>query len=295
LIKNAFAPLLHISAAVGTTLLTVWVLSTDAVIRTAIDWVHQCCGVILRSGQIPGVYYLFTSLFVVWVFLFIWRVRTMVRQTRRFLDTLLPLKVNHPVHPVLVRFQQKYGVPVIVFDHTRPLAFSYGWKRPNIGISTGLIQLLSPLELEAVLEHEYHHCLARDPMKMVFAAGAATAFFFLPVVYRLCQRYFLEKEIEADRRAAEKVGAKAVAAALYKITAFSSGGLSVIPRFDQEGQNILRVKALLSGKPDFPKISIADWMWSGISLLLLAAVMADLISAMSVGPFMHICLLPLTW
>lgn len=293
--KNAFSPLLYISAAVGTTLLSVWVLSTDAVIRTAIDWVHRCCGVIFSSGQIPGIYYLFTSLFVVWVFLFIWRVRTMVRQTQRFLETLLPLKMNHPVHSVLLRFQQKYCVPVDVFDYTRPLAFSYGWKRSRIGISTGLIQLLSPQELEAVLEHEYHHCLERDPLKMVFAAGAATAFFFLPVVFRLCQRYCLEKEIQADHRAAEKVGAKAVASALYKITVFSSGGLSVIPRFDQEGENVLRVKALLSGKPDYPRISIADWMWSGISFLLLAAVIADLISTMSVVPFMHICLLPLTW
>ncbi|MDN4593217.1 M56 family metallopeptidase [Polycladomyces subterraneus] len=293
--KNAFTLLLHISAAIGTTLLTVWVLSTDAVIRTAIDWVHRCCGVIFSSGQIPGGYYLFTSLLVVWVFLFIWRVRSMVRQTQRFLATLLPLKVNHPIHPVLLRFQQKYGVLVDVFDYIRPLAFTYGWKRSRIGVSTGLIQLLNPQELEAVLEHEYHHCLARDPLKMVFATGAATAFFFLPVVFRLCQRYCLEKEIEADRRAAEKVGAKAVAAALYKMTAFSSGGLSVIPRFDQEGQNVLRVKALLSGKPDFPRISIADWMWSGISFLLLAAVIADLISTMSIVLYMHICLLLLTW
>ncbi|MBN2909658.1 hypothetical protein JQC72_08970 [Polycladomyces sp. WAk] len=53
--------------------------STDAVIRTAIDWVHRCCGVMFLSGQIPGIYYLFTSLIVVWVSLFIWRVRTMVR------------------------------------------------------------------------------------------------------------------------------------------------------------------------------------------------------------------------
>jgi len=219
----------------------------------------------------------------------------MVRQTRRFLDTLLPLKLNHPVHPVLLRFQQTYGVPVDVFDFVRPLAFSYGWKCSRIGISTGLIQLLNPQELEAVLEHEYHHCVARDPVKMVFASGASTAFFFLPVVYRLCQRYCLEKEVQADRRASEKVGAKAVAAALYKITAYSSGKLSVMPRFDQEGQSVLRVKALLSGNPDFPGISIAHWIWSGISFLLLAVVMADLISTMSLGHDMHICLFPLTW
>jgi Zn-dependent protease with chaperone function len=246
---------------------------------------------IFAGGRIPGIYYLFTLLFVAWLILFIWRILSVMRKTRCFLDTLRPWKVDHPTDPVVFRFQRTYGIPIEVYAYSRPLALSFGWKQPSIGITTGLIRLLTPRELEGVLEHEYHHCLARDPLKMVFAAGAATAFFFLPVVFRLRQRYCMEKEIQADRRAAEKVGAKAVAAALYKMTAFSGDQLSVVPRFSQEGQNVLRVKALLSGKPDFPEIPISDWVWSGISFLLLAAVMADLISTLSIIP---ICLLSLT-
>ncbi|HLQ33614.1 MAG TPA: M56 family metallopeptidase [Chloroflexota bacterium] len=80
-------------------------------------------------------------------------------------------------------------------------ALCQGYLRPRVVLSTGLLELLSEEELEAVILHERFHLANRDPLKMLLARVAADAFFFMPIVAELAERYLCVKEIDADRAA----------------------------------------------------------------------------------------------
>jgi Zn-dependent protease with chaperone function len=87
-----------------------------------------------------------------------------------------------------------------------PLAFCYGFLRPRICVSTGLITLLSAEALTALLWHEYYHLLRRDPLKMAVGRAWTAAFFFVPLIATLYRQYLVTKEVEADRYACGQQG-----------------------------------------------------------------------------------------
>jgi Peptidase family M48 len=94
------------------------------------------------------------------------------------------------------------GDPAVkVVPGTRPEAFCAGFLRPSIYISQGALALLSPPELDAVLAHEHHHRLVRDPLRLAFGRILSQALFFVPVLRLLCDRYADLAEVNADRAA----------------------------------------------------------------------------------------------
>lgn len=104
---------------------------------------------------------------------------------------------------------------VRVVSESRPLAFTYGLWTPRVVVSEGLLRDLSDDELEAVLQHERYHVRNWDTLKVVVARSASAAFFFLPVLRSLCDRYLASRELVADQRAVSAMGQRPVAGALY--------------------------------------------------------------------------------
>lgn len=139
------------------------------------------------------------------------------KKTQKFVSKLNLYNTVSYESDIIKVFQQKYSIQVQVVDFTQPLAFTHGLIHPQILVSASLIDLLQPHELEAVLEHEYYHCLNRDPFKLSILLSLAQVFSFLPISQKLYERYMIEKEIKADTFAIHKVGIKAVASALYKL------------------------------------------------------------------------------
>lgn len=99
----------------------------------------------------------------------------------------------------------------------QPLAFCSGVLRPRIHVTTGLLQVLSGPELEAVLRHEGHHCQHRHPLLRALLIGTRDVMFFLPVVGWLAERILDDAELAADRAAIRIVGRQAVASALWRV------------------------------------------------------------------------------
>ena len=105
-----------------------------------------------------------------------------------------------------------------VVDLGTPVAFSYGCLRPRVLVSTGLIELLLPSELEALLLHEREHVRQRDPLKVALGKLLASTVFFAPLISGLYRRYLVEKELAADRAAVlEQGGAEHLSAALLQL------------------------------------------------------------------------------
>ena len=173
-----------------------------------------------------------------------WRQR---RAYRGFLDTL-EVTGRLDGHPT-----------VRVIAGARPEAFCAGFVRPAVYISEGALELLSGPQLEAVLAHEYHHRLLRDPLRFAFGRILSQALFFVPVMRPLRDRYADLAEVNADcaavRSSAGSHGPLASALLLFDAGA-PPGASGISPE---------RVDSLL-GQP-------ADWR---VPLSLLAASIAAL-------------------
>ena len=103
-----------------------------------------------------------------------------------------------------------------VVEDERAFSFTYGLFAPRVAVSRGLVEAASTEELAAVLHHEGYHVRSGDTAKVVVARAAASAFFFLPALGHLRDRYLAGRELAADRDAVRSSGTEALAGALLK-------------------------------------------------------------------------------
>jgi hypothetical protein len=123
----------------------------------------------------------------------VWRQLGAYRRFRAVLQTADPL----PRDP---------GVSVI--RDPRPQAFCAGYFLPAVYISGRTVELLSDVELAAVLAHEHHHRRVRDPLRMACGRILSEALFFVPALRTLCDRYADVAELNADRAAVYASGGR---------------------------------------------------------------------------------------
>lgn len=163
-----------------------------------------------------------------------------------------------------------------VLETLRPLAFTIGFSRPAVCLSTGLVDLLSEGELRAVLFHERSHAARRDPFRLWIAGFVADALWFLPVARSLKAAFLDIIEQAADDQA---VGAQVPPLELAEaIVKTAQGGLTppLKPATLLQGRLSLeeRVLRLLDGEGGarfrIPRRSLYR---SGIALLVLISAL----------------------
>lgn len=123
------------------------------------------------------------------------------------------------------------GHPTVkVIAGRRPEAFCAGYLRPAVYLSQGALDQLSIPELEAVLAHEHHHRLVRDPLRFALARIFSQALFFVPVLRSLRDRYADLAELHADRAAVRASAGRQgpLASALLVFDASAPPGVSGI-------------------------------------------------------------------
>lgn len=106
---------------------------------------------------------------------------------------------------------------IIEISDESPVIFSFGYVKPMICISSGLVRKLQRKELLAVLQHEKHHLDTYEPIKIFFVKAIAKLLFFLPGIKSLTEQYLVFSEITADQKATNNFQDKGpLARALYK-------------------------------------------------------------------------------
>jgi Zn-dependent protease with chaperone function len=110
---------------------------------------------------------------------------------REFLDQL----------PIIGELEGHPGVQVIA--DPRPQAFCAGYLRPTVYVSRRAVEALTEAELNAVLAHEHHHRLVRDPLRLTCGRIFSQALFFVPVLRSLYDRYADLAESSADQAAVQ--------------------------------------------------------------------------------------------
>lgn len=107
---------------------------------------------------------------------------------------------------------------VLTLPEGHPGAFAVGGRHPRILVSGELLSRLELDEAEAVLAHELAHLEAHD-VQLVFAAGMLRDLMaWNPLAHVSFRTVAADREVEADRRAAEVTGEPlAVASGLLKV------------------------------------------------------------------------------
>jgi Peptidase family M48 len=129
------------------------------------------------------------------------------------------LLLRLPVEPIgtgpLAQITTAMGTRLYVAPSRRPAAFCDGLVRPRVVITAGLLAELSPAEQAAAVWHEAHHARRREPLACLTVHLVARAFFWIPALRDVIDRYLLAKELIADRLAASKTDVHALAGALW--------------------------------------------------------------------------------
>lgn len=178
--------------------------------------------------------------------------RTLIRQhrgTRALLRACLAAR--SPRRRTIEKMAQRVGLSgrldVVALDIAT--GFCYGYLRPRVLVSTALLELLPPDELEALLLHEREHLRRRDPLKMAVGKLLASTLFFIPALRALYERYLIEKELAADRAAvAEQRGPSCLSAALVRLVERGHGRRPALAAGADEAL-AARIDALLGEPP----------------------------------------------
>ena len=130
-----------------------------------------------------------------------------LRATQRLIRLFYPLRETPPVRLQALLPQHRLSVEDVVFLNLAPVhAFSMGFWRPRLWLTSGLVNLLTDDELSAVLAHEVHHCRQRDPLRLLIIRTLKAAFFCLPPVGHLAEAAELQQELAADQSAISHLG-----------------------------------------------------------------------------------------
>lgn len=161
-----------------------------------------------------------------------------------------------------------------VYQNNHPSAFCFGFKNPKIYISTGLIQILSELELEAVLRHERYHLENRDTLMLFFASIMQWLFPFFPIISDISKNYRIQTEIAADDSVIKGMqNSKSLISVLGKLVAYEpKNPLAFVPSLADWDTIEIRIKKLVKQKVEYGKIPLGNIAISLISFVILSAL-----------------------
>jgi Zn-dependent protease with chaperone function len=163
-----------------------------------------------------------------------------------------------------------------LLEHPHVFCAQIGFWQPELIVSQGLLDLLSPEHLNAVLAHEQAHYYYRDTFWFFILGVLRRLTFWLPQTEGLWEELLTLRELRADRWATQYTDALLLAEAL-----FLAVSTPVMPDLaacaplhpPHRGDRLQeRIEALLS-QPTVPQRDRAwTWVWLSLTLLPLLAL-----------------------
>ncbi len=158
---------------------------------------------------------------------------------------------------------------VAVVNNNQPLALCYGLLNSKIYISTGLIKLSSRQELEVILKHEKHHLIHNDNRTILCAHVIEKTFPLLPLLADLVRNFRIEREIAADRYAADGEKHQFVATVLKKLLKHPQPAFAYFPSLAAADTLEARIESLFFKKKFTSTYSAKNISISICSILML--------------------------
>jgi len=172
----------------------------------------------------------------------------------------------------------------LIMDSSLKTAFTCGFLRPRIYISTGLLFTLEKDELRAVFLHELKHKRGFDPLRFLVIGFIRDAFFYLPAVRHLASFARLRKEHEADDTAAARLGEPlSLASAMIKV---AREGRLYAALAENTEQVTGRIRRLIEGREAKLKVPAKA---AAVSLFVATALLLSLSMPIYAAPKAHEC------
>src|SRR3989338_1075054 len=186
----------------------------------------------------------------------------------RFSRTLSPLITGNKRTRKLIK---ELGLEnkVMTLPKNAPTAFCFGFLKPRIFITTGIIRLVSLKELAVILRHEKYHLENKDTATLLLADLAQSLFPFFPLVSDLIGNYRLDRELEADRQAIrQKNDQYCLSDVLKKLITYKPAPLPAVARLNAYETLEVRIKALLNLKVPAKKLSLKNLLQTFFTLII---------------------------
>ena len=237
--------------------LTVFALPPLILISTSLAIALMGC------GEMFGVPARMGSHLLAWLFLG-WTTVCFLNLARQTLKTLRSVQ-DQP--------QTEYqGQAIRLLATDFPYSAQIGLWSPELVVSQGLLNLLSPPHLAAVLAHENAHVFYRDTLTFFILGSLRRLTFWLPQTEALWQELLWQRECRADRKAAERCDPLILAEALALVAqaAITEDMMPLAVPFHRKGDRLLaRIDQLL----DFPQKTTSTPLagyWTSFGFLAIA-------------------------
>jgi hypothetical protein len=162
---------------------------------------------------------------------------------------------------------------VTLVDSGEPFSFVYGVLVPRVATSRGFLELLTAEELRATLEHERYHVRNLDPFRAFTGKLLSEAFFLLPSLNVLRERYEVARELAADRRAEQACGSRPLLGALLKALEGPEGESVATACLAESAHLDARISRLeTGGTPTLPMVSSSSLAWSALGVCAFLSV-----------------------
>lgn len=174
----------------------------------------------------------------------------------------------------LVNFQ---GKQVRLLSTEALFAGQIGFWQPELVVSQGFLQTLSPDHVNSVLSHEQGHFHYRDTFWFFWLGWVRSCTAWLPNTDALWQELLLLRELRADSYAASQVDPLLLAESLLLVVSnasvFSPSEICCSVLGDGVGERLeQRIEALLTPKSQIPEARLQSWHGFLLALLPLLTV-----------------------
>jgi Zn-dependent protease with chaperone function len=239
--------------------------SRGNIILSALNYVFDCCVLFFNKVTTFIVLEKMTLAYAGLAFLSygivegIWDLLSGIRKVRE-LESKLEIQK---------RIQHKGNIVNIFRADTISTAFTMGFFKPQIYVSTGMWNTLDSEELKSVIEHETHHVREMDPLKVVILRFIGKVFFFVPLVSHLLKIFeeAMEKSADDSVRSAG-ISELSLASALIKVQR-SGGGIVPVASFaDIDSKGLIETRLVRLLEPEKEKRAIIPRKIISITALL---------------------------
>jgi len=243
---------------------------------------YYCQSVLVDAKMIPIPYYLNTIPFI---FLSIILAISIIKFSALYLRMqFLKLKlkrsiiIKHSANKLVNHLGLKGKVILVKSD--KQFAFCLGVRNPKIYFSTSLFYKLSMKELEAVLRHEQYHLENHDSLTLIVASVAHSLLPFFPLVSDLINKYRVDREIQADKFAVNKIGdSYPLVSALKKLLAFPTNTTVAVAAIADQDTLEPRIYTLLNKPYIRSRFGYKHLFMTLFSSLLLVTIIAIPVNA----------------
>ena len=170
---------------------------------------------------------------------------------------------------------------VAIVKSPKPYALCFGVRNPKIYLSTKLLTMLSPKELEIVLKHEKSHLEHRDNLILLIATFIESLFPFFPILTDLIRIYKTDRELFADQAAIQRKADKhSLSVVLKKLLQYEPVTQPALAPAIADMETLeTRIKSLLSIKVNYIKLGKRNLINSAIFVAILVGLMTTPIQA----------------